>query len=396
MTLRSKAPASRPRLLLLSTSGERGGAEEYVLAIAREARRRGWGTFAGVPRTLGNSSLGDDLRDAGAQVLPWMTEERLPKTRVAIAGLAASQALATWRLIRRARPSVTLYSLQHSRAAIGSLLASSWMRCPRMVTFQLFPEVPERGTLRARLWAHALTRGDRQLRTLVAVSRQNRENVAAALGMPEEGIRLIHNGARPPASPMRATPPLRDELGLPAHSRLVTTVARLHRDKGYLDLLEVVPQIVRAVPEARFVWVGDGPLRLELRDRIEAQSLGSVVKLLGQRSDVPRILAESDVFALPTYYEGFSFALLEAMQAGLPIITTDAPGVAELVTSGENGLTSSPGDHAGLRDAIAQILEDRALRSRLAAAGRVSASAYSEARMLEQTFDSLSNLASRA
>jgi len=228
---------------------------------------------------------------------------------------------------------------------------------------------------------------------MVAVSRQNRENVAMALGVPAEGVRLIHNGSSLLTLVTPTEPTFRGELKLPAGAKVVTTVARLHRDKGYRDLLDVVPLVVEQAPAARFVWVGEGPLRSELVESIEAKNLGSVVHLLGYRADIPRVLAESTIFVLPTYYEGFSFALLEAMQAGVPIVAGDAPGVEELVMNGETGLLCKPGDTLHLSRAILRLLRDADLRERLSRAAQAHASRFTGARMLEETLEALDYLA---
>ena len=135
------------------------------------------------------------------------------------------------------------------------------------------------------------------------------------------------------------------------------------------------------MPDATFVFAGDGPLRIALE--AEARRLGVAVRcvFLGQRSDVPALLAAADLFVLPSLYEGLPVSVLEAMAAGRPVVATAIGGTDEAVTSEETGLLVAPRDPAALASAIRRLQADPALARRLAAAarGRVERDFSSEA-----------------
>jgi glycosyltransferase involved in cell wall biosynthesis len=132
---------------------------------------------------------------------------------------------------------------------------------------------------------------------------------------------------------------------------------RVDRRKGVLDLLEALPDGVRLVVS------GIGPDLDEARARADGRTtfLGYV-----PIDEAPEVYRSADVFVSPTYSEGFSNTLLEAMASGLPVVTTDSVGVVDAVRDGENGLLHRPGDVGALAAALRRVLDDGALRARLA------------------------------
>ncbi len=132
---------------------------------------------------------------------------------------------------------------------------------------------------------------------------------------------------------------------------------RVDRRKGVLDLLEALPDGVRLVVS------GIGPDLEEARARADGRTtfLGYVPP-----DEAPAVYRSADVFVSPTYSEGFSNTLLEAMASGLPIVSTDSVGVVDCLRHEENGLLHAPGDVAGLRAALDRLLADGDLRARLA------------------------------
>ncbi len=133
---------------------------------------------------------------------------------------------------------------------------------------------------------------------------------------------------------------------------------RVDRRKGVLDLLAALPDGVRLVVS------GIGPDLDEARARADARTtfLGYVPP-----DEAPAVYRSADVFVSPTYSEGFSNTILEAMASGLPVVSTRSVGVVDCLRDGENGLLHEPGDVPGLRRALDRLLEDAPLRARLAA-----------------------------
>jgi glycosyltransferase involved in cell wall biosynthesis len=147
---------------------------------------------------------------------------------------------------------------------------------------------------------------------------------------------------------------------------LAVSVGRLSPEKGLPTLVDAAGR----VPSLRLRLVGDGAEREALARR--AAAAGVQVEFTGTvpNAALPRLLREASVFVLPSLYEGHPKALLEAMACGLPVIGSDVPGIAEVIRHRENGWLCRPGDPVGLADALATLVTDEALRTRLGAQAR--------------------------
>ncbi|MFB6298257.1 MAG: glycosyltransferase family 4 protein [Salinirussus sp.] len=143
---------------------------------------------------------------------------------------------------------------------------------------------------------------------------------------------------------------------------VVLMVARLAEGKGFDVLFDAVERL--ADREFSVYVAGDGPLSDALAADIEARGLDRV-SLLGYREDVPRLLAASDVFVLPSFREGTPRVITEAMASGLPVVATSIAGIPEQVDDGETGLLVPPGDPAALADCIERLLADENRRERM-------------------------------
>src|SRR5207302_9722355 len=106
-------------------------------------------------------------------------------------------------------------------------------------------------------------------------------------------------------------------------------------------------------PDARFVVVGDGPMR----SKLERAARGLPFTFTGAVDDVPAQLAGFDVFALPSRFEGLCLAVIEAQAAGVPVVATPVGGIVETAVPGETGLLVPPGDAPALADAILRVLD---------------------------------------
>lgn len=154
---------------------------------------------------------------------------------------------------------------------------------------------------------------------------------------------------------------------------LILQTSRMLADKGVREFIEAA-RIVRVNrPEARFVLVGDidpgNPSSLSTAELREAEHAG-IVEWWGPQTDIPSILHQATVYCLPSYREGLPKSLIEAAAAGLPLITTNTSGCAEVVEHERNGLLVPVGDAAALADAICRLIDDGQLASRLALQAR--------------------------
>lgn len=204
----------------------------------------------------------------------------------------------------------------------------------------------------------------------VALTRKIAGDLESA-GIPAERIVRISNGVAPsPATGDRAE--IRRDLGLSPTAALVTFVGRLAPEKGVDWLLRAWPDVVAAAPSVRLLVVGDGPERSALEIQARRLGVGDSVRFAGNRSDVARLHAASDVFVLPSRREGVSNALLEAQASGLAAVVGDDPfgGNRELVKHGENGLLVPVDDAAALAAALLHLVENVPLRFRMGACAR--------------------------
>ncbi len=162
---------------------------------------------------------------------------------------------------------------------------------------------------------------------------------------------VIAPAVDPLPPPRRTRDDVRRELGTPEDRTVVACVARLHPDKG----LDAFVDALRPLDAEGWIC-GDGPLRTELEERTR----GTNVRLLGQRDDVADVLAAADVFALPSVGEAYGIAVLEALQSGLPVVTSDAGAMPSLVQ--DAGIVIAAGDRVAFADAVRRLVTDDLVR----------------------------------
>ena len=210
---------------------------------------------------------------------------------------------------------------------------------------------------------------------LVAVSpRLKAQLLAMGIGRPEQvevvplGLDLERfRGARP------ASPTLRPSLGLAEGASVLGIVGRLVPIKDHVTLFQALARLPTEGRGVHLTVVGDGEERARLEGLASSLGLGLRIHFLGWRVDLETILKELDVVICASRNEGTPVALIEAMAAGIPVLSTDVGGVADLVTHGLTGWLVSPGDPDAMASGIRHLLDDGPLRGRLAAAGQAVA-----------------------
>jgi glycosyltransferase involved in cell wall biosynthesis len=202
-------------------------------------------------------------------------------------------------------------------------------------------------------------------RTIVALSADERDaGLAERIGRPEQ-YRVIPNGVRLerfalPREPVRGR---------------ILMVGRLAPPKRPDLALRALASVRESVPEAELHLVGDGPLRARAEALTAELGLDGAVTFLGNREDVPELLATAECALLASDYEGCPLTVVEAMAAGVPVAATDAGGTGELVEAGRTGELGPIGDAQGLASALARVLESPARAAELGAEGRRAAEA---------------------
>ncbi len=186
---------------------------------------------------------------------------------------------------------------------------------------------------------------------------------------------VIHNGMEFESAPSGATradrAKIRAQLDLPASLKVIGSVGRMVPFKNQGLVIQVAARILRERNDCCFLLIGDGPTRSELEARAHRLGVSGHIRFLGQRDDVPALLAACDVFLFPSRHligadgvagEGFPNALMEAMRAGLPCIASNQSGAIELFSDGEAGYLLDSDDEAGFSRTLLQLLRDDQLR----------------------------------
>ncbi len=217
--------------------------------------------------------------------------------------------------------------------------------------------------LKPKRYAHHLLYrlASRMVSGFIAVSDEVKEAMVKVIGPIQDRITVICNGVdikryRQPVDKAR----MKSQLGLDTTTRLIAVVATLKKPKGHHYMVEAMATIVPQHPDVHALFIGDGELREELQAQVARLNLGQHIHFLGNRNDVSDLLAASELFVLPSLWEGLSMALLEAMAAGKPIVATAVSGTTQVMVPGETGLIVPPGDSQALASAIIHILSDPA------------------------------------
>ena len=370
-----------------------GGAQRLALETAVALAHAGWAVelWAG-PQTGPEGSLHEEARRRGLtlRVVPDLVRE--------IAPLRDARAYA-WLKRELARQRFDLVHTHSSKAGILGRHAAFAAGVPvRVHSVHGWGTTPDTPPLRRRLFNHLERHAARRAHALVAVSEAVRDaGLACGIGDPAL-YRVIRGGIeigpRPDGAARRRA---RGALGLPADVRVAGTIGRLDHAKDPLGALAALAPPLASAPEARVVFIGDGPLREAVARAVARHGLAGRVLLPGRRGDARELAAAFDVFFLASRWEGFPLAVIEAMAAGLPVISYDVAGVREAVADGVNGYLLAPGDRAGWGERVAGLLADAAVRGRLGDAARQRAEReFGLERMLEATRALYDELRARA
>jgi glycosyltransferase involved in cell wall biosynthesis len=190
----------------------------------------------------------------------------------------------------------------------------------------------------------------------------------AVEGIAPDDVVFVPNGIDPVVVGNRAR--ARFEVGLDDDAPVVGAVAVLRPQKGLDVLVRAIPEVVAAVPNVRVVVAGEGPERGALEALAAELGVSDHLMLLGQRGDVPDLLAAFDVAVVSSRFEGSPLATMEYMDAGLAVVATKVGGMPDLIEDGVNGRLVEPEDPAGLAAALVELLQDPARAREMGERGR--------------------------
>jgi glycosyltransferase involved in cell wall biosynthesis len=205
---------------------------------------------------------------------------------------------------------------------------------------------------------------DRLIVPSAAIARK-----VAAEGRGDAPFAVIPNGVDLSrfATPARCA--FRREFGVPPAVPLLGVVARLEPEKGHRYLLEAMPAILSAAPDAWLAVVGEGSEGASLQQLAAALGVTDRVVFTGRRDDVAALTADLTVAVLPSLREAQGISILEAMARRVPVVASAVGGIPEVIRSGVDGILVPPAEPAALADALGSLLADPALRRRIGEAG---------------------------
>lgn len=224
-------------------------------------------------------------------------------------------------------------------------------------------------------------------KTVICVSGSNAQTGHDTFGL--KGETVIENGVDTDRfSPEASHDAIRHELGIDEKGIIVSFIARMTLQKAPLLYLEALKSAHEANERITGLMIGGGDMDDEVATYIEQNEMSSFVKRRPFRTDIPNVLALTDIYCLPSKWEGLSIALLEAMSMALPVIVTPTDGTHEVIREGENGLITPFDDAQQLAENLLKLADDPDMRRKLGEAARQTIlQRFSAQRVSDQVVD---------
>lgn len=335
-----------------------GGAERMMIPILKHLRGEEFEPRVAVFQVREGNPIAKDLQELGIKVdffpIPYLRDIG-----------------AVTRLVKYFKQTGT--DLVHTQLELADSLgnvASKLAHLPSVSTLHTMPSQD----MGLKSWAHQTVEFwslrlfcDR----VISVAEEARKFHLTISGAPEKQNVTIYNGIDLTrfAHLDGARDALRRELGIPSDAEVLTTLAVLREPKGIQFMIQAMPAVLADCPKAVYLIAGDGSHRAALEEEARRAGVEHRVIFSGMRSDVPRVLAASDVFVLPTLTEALPTVLAEAMACRLPIVASAVGGVPEMVIDGENGRLVQPARPDELSNACIELLSNSGLREKMTQRG---------------------------
>lgn len=344
------APRKLRVLTLLDSLFAQGGAERLAVQITLRLDPDRFERTLCTTRAWETPAFLDELQDAGVKLLAL---ERKSKTDVL-----------AWRpLVRELRRTDVVHSHKFGSNVWGTALGRV-ARVPVIVAHEhtwSFEGEPVRKFLDRELIGRFAS-------VFLAVSQLDRRRMIEIERIKPAKVEFLPNGI--PAFPEPSGRDVRAELGISPGAPVVTSISVLRPQKALHVLIEAAAVLAAERAGLQVLIAGRGPQLDELQALIDARGLNDTVRLLGGRTDVPDVLAASDVAVQCSDFEGSPLAVMEYMAAGRAVVATRVGGVPDLIEEGVHGLLVPPRDPGALAQAIGELLDDPARRAEMGERGR--------------------------
>lgn len=204
----------------------------------------------------------------------------------------------------------------------------------------------------------------------LTVSESVKKYVIQNSKIPVKKISVIYNGMDIKRDHYLQEHEVKKPFAIEDGDRILVTVGRLHKQKGHCFLFQAVSKIQKEISSVKLIVVGEGEEGNNLKNLAESLDLTDNIIFAGLRDDVEKILPMAEIFVLPSLWEGMPNVLLEAMNAGNPVIATKVGGIPELVLHGKTGILVPPNDSNALAKAIVNLLHHKLQAKKMGEAGR--------------------------
>jgi glycosyltransferase involved in cell wall biosynthesis len=349
------------KFLIIIPAVVRGGAEEVSLKLALGMVKAGWDVHAAFPDQPGTASLIQEMRDGNItyHALEIGEYDRNACDRILY---IIPRFFRTLKLLRQIQPDLVEIAIPWINMSLGSILACAWFAIPTILRFHLVPPSVFLPQWRSLLLKWAQERNQKW----VTVSDNNHDLICSFFQVDSQCVARIYNSATSKIKPSKLErtaetissdsseeitdiqTSVRTELAIPLDSKMILTVGRMVLQKGHQDLVPVIPKLVQNFPNLVFVWAGDGEERLQLEKQLNELKIRDKVLFLGYRNDIPRLMQASDILLFPSRYEGQPLTIAEAMVYGLPIVSSSASGIPEMLHHRQHGILFEPGNSQDL------------------------------------------------
>ncbi len=358
----------KPKILYIITSADGGGAQKYALDLARAF---GGAIAAGTEATQLFDQAEDlrlttyKLKHLKRNINPW-------HDILAIGEI--------YRLIKKERPDIV--HLNSSKAGFLGSIAGKLAGAKVVFTAHGFFYF-KRSAWPIKLAYTILERTASLFRDfIITVSEEDRQQAIQHHLINPVKIQTIHNGITTPLFIDKSQ--ARKELGIIDQTFLLGNVAQLYNRKAINIFIEALDLISAELKKKiKVVIIGEGPGRQQFEQLIAQKNLGDIFLLPGYKPNAGSLIKAFDVFVLSSRREGFPYVILEAMQAGLPIIATDVGGVPEAL--GQAGILVPPENPQALADAITKLINNPDLMSDLSAKALIRSQNFTQEKMLAET-----------
>jgi len=333
-----------------------GGAERLMVPLLRNLNRQFFEPRVCVLQVKDGNPAANDIRALG-----------MPVDLISVERLRDMTAIYRIRKYLKAVKADLVHTQLEFANSLGSF-ASKLLRLPSVCTIHIMPSQDMKVKSKIHQEIEALSLRffcDR----IIAVSEEARLFYIEISNVSPQKVITIYNGIDLTnfinVDRYEARLEVHKELGIPLDANLLTTVAVLRHLKGIQFMIQALPTVLDATPNVYYLIVGSGSHHDALVEEVDKAGVKERVVFAGLRNDIPRLLAASDIFVLPTLTEALPTVLAEAMAAQLPIVASAVGGVPEMVTDGRNGYLVSPGSPGELSEACITLLTAPEIRTEM-------------------------------